>query len=174
MVGYRVKKEWVRERKKLVEGRDKLVNCFQSQFDREMCKATADITETLRAHFTKTHRDVMLQMKTVHKWDEEDISKALTLRSLSPCTYKYLREKVKLPLPSIFTLNRWLSKLIVEPGLLMPIMQLLENKGASMTELDRLCVFSLVLVRQVLLESGLMTNQLIPFMHQNLEFSVVC
>jgi len=37
--------------------------------------------------------------KTVYKWLPEDISSAITLRSISPKAYRYLRNKKNYPLP---------------------------------------------------------------------------
>ncbi|XP_071525284.1 transposable element P transposase [Panulirus ornatus] len=80
--------------------------------------------------------------KPVKRWNEEDISRALTLRSLSPKAYRFLREKWRLPLPSASTLNRWVAKLEVEPGILWSVINLLKCKSESMTEQDRVCALS--------------------------------
>lgn len=82
----------------------------------------------------------MLYNKTVKKWEAEDFRKVLTLRSLSPKAYHYLRVTVNLPLPFVTSLNKCLSRLNVEPGLLLSVIQVLQHKAASMTDFERLCV----------------------------------
>ncbi|KAK4320197.1 hypothetical protein Pmani_008960 [Petrolisthes manimaculis] len=56
---------------------------WKEQFDSACCKI-----------------DSMLHDRPVKYWQDEGICKALTLQSLSPKWYRYLREVIKLPLPS--------------------------------------------------------------------------
>jgi len=50
--------------------------------------------------FTTTQINLILHpKKKVYKWSEEDIANAITLRSLSPKAYRYLRGEKKYPLP---------------------------------------------------------------------------
>ncbi|KAK4303435.1 hypothetical protein Pmani_024548 [Petrolisthes manimaculis] len=56
---------------------------WKEQFDSACCKI-----------------DSMLHDRPVKYWQDEGICKALTLQSLSPKGYRYLREVIKLPLPS--------------------------------------------------------------------------
>ncbi|XP_071519277.1 transposable element P transposase isoform X4 [Panulirus ornatus] len=83
-----------------------------------------------------------LDGKPVKWWSEEDISRALTLRSLSHKTYRFLREKWQLPLPSTSVLNHWIAKLELEPGILLSVINLLKCKSETMTEQERVCVLS--------------------------------
>lgn len=76
----------------------------------------------------------------MNKGKEDAIGRAITLRSLSPKTYKW--EKYTLPLPSMTTLNRWAAKLNAEPGILNSILSLLGSKSDSMQEIERLSVMS--------------------------------
>lgn len=53
--------------------------------------------------FTNTQIDLLLnKKKKVYKWTPEDISNAITLRSVSPKAYRYLRQKKNYPLPGKF------------------------------------------------------------------------
>lgn len=63
----------------------------------------------LSTYFSSFQTSCMLTGKPISRWQDEDIARALTLRSLSTKAYRYLREKMKLPFPSISTLNRWIS-----------------------------------------------------------------
>lgn len=55
--------------------------------------------EKLSGLFTSTHISLILRPKQkVYKWSETDI----TLRSLSPKAYRYLREKLQYPLPGTY------------------------------------------------------------------------
>lgn len=101
-----------------------------------------EVYKALAGHFTSTQIEALVTKMPVTSWKEEDISKALGLRSLSPKACHFIREKWKIPLPSSATISRWISKLAVEPGVLQPVMNLLQNKASTMAEKDRLCVIS--------------------------------
>lgn len=63
------------------------------QFETKLCNV-------LSGMFTPTQIKLILDpKKKVYKWTEDDIASAITLRSLSPKTYKYLRNEKRYPLP---------------------------------------------------------------------------
>lgn len=101
-----------------------------------------DVVSILRGHFTETQIQCLVHHTRAPSWKEEDISRAVTLRSLSPKAYRFLREKWNFPLPSPSTISRWVSKLKVEPGALLPVIELLHNKASTMSEKGRLCAIS--------------------------------
>lgn len=52
--------------------------------------------------FTPSQITVILKNpKKVHKWSNDDISYALTLRSISPKAYRFLRKSLEFPLPGL-------------------------------------------------------------------------
>lgn len=56
--------------------------------------------------FTPTQIDMLLHPKLkAYKWTSDDISSAITLRSVSPKAYRYLRNKKCFPLPGRATNN---------------------------------------------------------------------
>lgn len=58
------------------------------------------LNKILCGMFTDTQIKLILEpKKKVYKWTEDDIASAITLRSLSPKTYRYLRNEKKYPLP---------------------------------------------------------------------------
>lgn len=114
----------------------------KKQIDSTHTEAMNDTKKILSKYFTPCQIDAMLSDTPVKQWQDEDICRAITLQSLSPKGYRYLRESMKLPFPSKSTLNRWASKLYVEPGVMPSVLQLLHHKAESMTELERICVLS--------------------------------
>lgn len=76
------------------------------------------------------------------KWSAEDIADAISLRSISPRAYRYLRITKKMPLPAFSTLRRWAQKITVKRGLLHDVIRILKSKGASMAVVEKLCVLS--------------------------------
>lgn len=44
---------------------------------------------------------ILNKKKKVAKWEPEDIASAMTLRSISPKCYRYLKDKLEFPLPGI-------------------------------------------------------------------------
>lgn len=73
------------------------------------------------------------------KWSLDDISSAICVHSAGPRAYKYLYKK-KFPLPGLSTLRQWAKKIIVRPGILENVLQLM--KDFSMNENDRICILS--------------------------------
>jgi len=66
-------------------------------------KNEIEFNKVLSGMFTETQIKLLLYPnKKVYKWTENDIANAITLRSLSPKAYRYLREEKKYPLPGIF------------------------------------------------------------------------
>lgn len=56
--------------------------------------------------FTPTQIDMLLHPKLkAYKWTSDDISSAITLRSVSPKAYRYLRNKKCFPLPGRTNIN---------------------------------------------------------------------
>lgn len=105
-------------------------------------KATVAVRNRLLRFFSPSQVDFFLSGIPVNRWSDDDIGQALTLRSLSPKAYLFLRDKWCFPFPSVSTLHRWSSKLHVEPGVLQPILMLLQHTAPSMPDRDRLCVLS--------------------------------
>jgi len=68
---------------------------IEEQFERKF-------HEKLSGLFTSTQINLILcPKKNVYKWSETDIASVITLQSLSPKAYRYLREKLQYPLPGI-------------------------------------------------------------------------
>lgn len=105
-------------------------------------KATDYLKDTLRGKFSSAQVDSLITGKPVTRWKEEDISTAITLRSLSSKAYNFLRTKM-IPLPSTTTINRWVSDMPVEPGILDSVLTMLKHQSETMTEAERLCTLSL-------------------------------
>lgn len=87
--------------------------------------------------------DSIFNDSKITRWTDDDMSKAITLRSLSPKAYRYIKEVCSFPYPSVSTLQRWASKLYVEPGILPTVLNLLNLQAKGMTKQERLCVMSI-------------------------------
>ena len=79
------------------------------------------------------------RMLKVHKWSDEDVAKALTLKCISRKAYKYVRENWGLSLPGISTLNDRIRAVKCEPGLISSALRLMKELSSTMTEQER-CV----------------------------------
>jgi len=54
--------------------------------------------------FTQSQINIILKKpKKVQKWTNEDIAYSMTLRSISPKAYRFLRQSLKFPLPGLCT-----------------------------------------------------------------------
>ena len=125
------KREWEIER-----------SILREQIDKTSVAVKDVVRSNLIKYFSPSQVDFLLTGIPVKHWCEDDISRALTLRYLSPKAYRYLRNTVQFPYPSISTLHRWISKINVEPGILTSVLKLLQHKATTMIEWDRLCVMS--------------------------------
>ncbi|KAK9738047.1 THAP domain [Popillia japonica] len=74
-------------------------------------------------------------------WSPKDIASAISLRSVSPKAYRYLK-RTGYPLPALSTLRRWASSFSVDTGVLYDVMKLLKTKANSLSKLKKLCVLS--------------------------------
>lgn len=75
------------------------------------------------------------------RWLPEDITSAISLRSVSPKAYRYLRDN-NYPLSALSTLRKWVLNIDISPGIFKTIINLMNNKADSFTEIERLCVIS--------------------------------
>lgn len=80
------------------------------------------------------------EKKTVH-WSPEDIASAISLRSVSPKAYRYLRANGH-PLPALSTLRTWAATFDLTPGILHSVLSLLKGITSNMSRIDKLCVLS--------------------------------
>ena len=147
--------------------RERFIERLECQYNLGMCHGSIrKVDESLQTCLTPTQIECLLQKKAVKRWEEEDIRRAVTLWSFSPESFNYLRETMKFPLPSAATL----IQLSVEQGLQLPVMKLLHNKSASVSQYERLCV----LIKPVSRVSVSMTRVLTHFMALNVAFSTQC
>ncbi|KAF0714208.1 Uncharacterized protein FWK35_00030575, partial [Aphis craccivora] len=87
-------------------------------------------TKLLSDLFSPTQIDLILHpKKKVYKWLPSDIASAISLRSISPRTYTFLRETKKFPLPGLSTLRQWATTFELNPGILNNVLQLMKAKG---------------------------------------------
>lgn len=145
---------------KLIENRkcQKVISKLQANIKDAFDIVMSDVKDTLRAHFSDIQIKIFLEGEyKVAKWSNEDLSRAVNLRSLSTNVYSYLRNKDILPLPSMATITRW-----VAPALLMSIVHILKYKADTMSEFDGFVFY--LLMRQVYHKSGFMTKLQIPCM----------
>lgn len=78
--------------------------------------------------------------KNIH-WSPNDIAAAISLRSVSPKAYRYLRSH-NYPLPALSTLRKWVSNFNVDEGIIHNVLKLMKQKSTELSELDRLCVIA--------------------------------
>lgn len=86
--------------------------------------------------------NALIIKKRVSEWSDDDIASVLTLRSLSPRCYRYLRLQKHWPLPCETTLKESARRFYCEPGILSAVLQLMHSKGDSVSPLEKLTVIS--------------------------------
>lgn len=71
------------------------INCEEQRFENKFSNILSEI-------FTDTQIQLLLhKKKKVYKWAANDISSAITLRSISPKAYRYLKDTIHIPLPGL-------------------------------------------------------------------------
>jgi hypothetical protein len=96
----------------------------------------------LRDHFTPGQiKRILNPNKKYSSWAPEDIASAISLRSVSPKAYRYLK-KIGYPLPALSTLRRWALNLKLNPGVLTDVIKLMKQKSVALNENERLCSLS--------------------------------
>lgn len=71
-------------------------------------------------------KKLMNPEKTI-RWSPTDIASAISLRSVSPKAYRYLRS-LQYPLPALSTLRKWASTIEIIPGILKSVISLMKKK----------------------------------------------
>lgn len=105
-------------------------------------EAEAIATNALRKVFTPGQISMLLSTSSRVQWSSEDIMSAISLRSLSPKAYKYLRKVKRMPLPCLTTLHNWVAKFNVFPGLLKEVLNIMSTKGRDFSTADKLTVLT--------------------------------
>ncbi|KAL4148064.1 hypothetical protein QTP88_002368 [Uroleucon formosanum] len=93
-----------------------------------------DIMKALNEMNLNTNKPDERNKAILYRWTPEDISSAITLRSISPKSYRYTIKK-KIPL-------RWVSNISIEEGILTSVLFLMKAKAEFMSTSDKLTVIS--------------------------------
>ncbi|XP_039307045.1 uncharacterized protein LOC105198981 isoform X1 [Solenopsis invicta] len=114
---------------------------YKEQRNREREMFEAKIYDVLNKVFTPGQiRSLLNPSKKRVIWSPEDIASAMSLRSVSPKAYRYLRNVIKTPLPALSTLRRWASNISTEPGIINAVLHCMKVKGKSMENFEKLVV----------------------------------
>ena len=99
------------------------------------------IVEAVNVLFTQGQIRSLMSGSNV-KWSPEDISSAISLRSVSAKAYRYLKYHCHFPLPSLSTLRRWAATFDVRPGHLKNVAKLMQQKAKDLSVIERLTAIS--------------------------------
>ncbi|KAF0291988.1 Transposable element P transposase [Amphibalanus amphitrite] len=90
---------------------------------------------------TAAQRRALVSGKRV-RWSDKDVGTALGLRILSRRAYIYVKECMRIPLPSFTTLSEWTRDFRMTPGLMEPALAVLEATVTDLSDMDKLCVLA--------------------------------
>lgn len=137
-----------KELRNLIEVKNKTIRNLQKQL---LCKKSSTQSENPKHHslLRKFFTDGQIRMlcddskKWIH-WNDVDISRALTLYSISKKSYTFLRDTWNYPSPSVSTLKRWLQEVSILPGKIMtPVLDVMKAEFFGKSEMERVCVLAL-------------------------------
>ncbi|XP_071572048.1 uncharacterized protein [Temnothorax nylanderi] len=102
-----------------------------------------EMRELLRTYFTEGQiRCIIKKRKWIH-WSIDDYAAAISLRSISPKAYRYLRLKLNFPLPSLSSLRRWALKTFdIREGFLADVFAVMKEKGKDLSPMEKITVLS--------------------------------
>lgn len=101
------------------------------------------ITNALSTVFTPNQIKMLLSPgKRKTRWSIDDIAAAISLRSISPKAYRYLKYSMKIPLPAMSTIRRWVANIDLSPGILSNVLKIMKYKSISMSDMEKLTVLS--------------------------------
>lgn len=80
---------------------------------------------------------IMNPKQKMTRWSSVDISAAISLKSVSPKAYRYLRKTKKIPLPALSTLRKWVANFNIDEGILKDVLQIMKCKGQNMTDMEK-------------------------------------
>lgn len=98
---------------------------------------------------------IMNPKQKMTRWSSVDISAAISLRSVSPKAYRYLRKTKKIPLPALSTLRKWVANFNIDEGILKDVLQIMKCKGQNMTDMEKvtmICFDEIHLSNQIAIE----------------------
>lgn len=100
------------------------------------------VTEILSTVFSPGQIKVLISKKKKIKWSHEDICCAIALRSVSAKAYRYLRNKLKYPLPGMSSLRRWVSTFECKPGILKEVLLVMQHNKSNLNDFEKFVVLS--------------------------------
>ncbi|KAF0751350.1 THAP-type domain-containing protein [Aphis craccivora] len=94
-------------------------------------KLSSRFSKTLKDIFSPTQIEMLLNpKKKVFKWTSDDISSAISIRSISPKAYRFFEtRKIFLYPVCLSTLRMSAAKFLVEPGILSSVICYMKAKG---------------------------------------------
>jgi len=102
-------------------------------------KVKKKVHDVLSPVFTEGQiRKILNPYKSKIKWPPEDIANAISLRSVSPKAYRFLKNK-NFPLPALSTLRSWASQIEIKEGIIESVMTLMQAKAKSMADHEKIC-----------------------------------
>ena len=130
------------ENKTLKNNSDSLLEQLKNVQSTSSQKRIGEIQKILSTVFTQGQIRCLLKKNRNPRWSNEDISAAISLRSVSTKAYRYLRNKLNFPLPALSTLRRWVSTFNCSPGTLHDVLRLMKHKGLSLTQMEKITAIS--------------------------------
>ncbi|XP_059622815.1 uncharacterized protein LOC132266009 [Phlebotomus argentipes] len=91
---------------------------------------------------TPNQVDLLLKRKKKVKWTNEELSKAFALRYLGTTTYNTITNLIRIPQPSIRSLQRYAAKFEITAGIFSSVLTMMMAAAQTMTEFQRTCVIS--------------------------------
>lgn len=100
-----------------------------------------EVSKLLEQIFSATQVQALLTNKRV-VWDKDDISGAVALYACSRKAFKFVKYKMKVPLPSEATIRRWASKIKIGPGIQEDVLHVLGKLSSTLSPEERLVCIS--------------------------------
>lgn len=100
------------------------------------------IRDALQPIFSPAQCDRLLLQKGARRWTDDDYAMAIAFLCRSARGYRYARDVLKLPLPSVSSVKLKIAKFPLQEGIAEFALKIMEAKGKTMTEKQRVATLT--------------------------------
>jgi len=135
-------KKVIASKNKLIHKKDLIIANLRKKIsvmeaEMEAQRTNSNLLKAIHGMFTTKQIQCLLNRETFVHWTDLDIAKSISLESVSSKAYDYVRNTLRYPLPSRCTIQMWLSRIDVKPGIIRPVLYLLENSMKNASQMER-------------------------------------
>ena len=123
--------------------------CAELEVKVEILQVHTKLANAIRKILSEKQIQKLINPNSLVHWSDSDIAMAISLDAVSRKCYRYVRSTLNYPLPSRSTIQRWLTQIEVKPGILLPVLKLIEANFSDATSMERAGTLAIVTTREM-------------------------